>query len=81
MKYLWIIMLAVIYAVWIIASIREFIRAVMVESKWKHNSVLEYIDDVMSEVKNYAHGCVLAHILFLFLYSLLLYIESSRVGE
>lgn len=81
MKYIWIIMLAAIDAVWIIASIREFIRAVKIASKWEFNSVFECIDDFMSEVEDYAHACFWSHILILFVYSLTLFIMSSGVAE
>ena len=81
MKYIWIIMLAVIDAVWIIASIREFIRAAIVVSKWKCDSLFEWIDDFMSEVEDYAHACLWAHVFILFVYSLTLFIMSSGVAE
>lgn len=81
MKYLWIIMLAVIDIIWIIASVREFIRALIVASKWEFNSVFECIDDFMLEVEDYAHGCLWAHALFVFFYSLILFIKSSGVAE
>lgn len=81
MKYIWIIMLAAIDVIWIIASIREFIRALIVVSKWEFNSVFEFIDDFMSEVEDYAHTCVWGHILILFMYSLILFISTSGVAE
>lgn len=81
MKYIWIIMLAIIDAVWIIASIREFIRAVKIASKWEFNSIFDCIDDFMLEVEDYAHGCFWLHVLFVFFYSLILYIKSSGVAE
>lgn len=81
MKYLWIIMLAVIDIIWIIASIREFIRALIVISKWGFSSFFEFIDDFITEVEDWAHGCVWIHVLFVFFYSLILYISSSGVAE
>lgn len=81
MKYLWIIMLAIIDIIWIIASIREFIRALIVASKWEFSSFSEFIDDFMTEVEDYAHGCLWAHVLFVFFYSLILFIKSSGVAE
>lgn len=81
MKYLWIIMLAVIDIIWIIASIREFIRAVKIASKWEFNSIFDCIDDFMSEVEDWAHGCVWANVLFVFFYSLILFMMSSGVAE
>ena len=81
MKYIWIIMLAVIDIIWIIASVREFIRAVKVASKWEFNSVFECIDDFMREVEDYAHACLWSHVFFLFVYSLALFITSSGVAE
>lgn len=81
MKYIWIIMLAVIDAVWIIASVREFIRALIVASKWEFNSIFDCIDDFMTEVEDYAHRCFWSHVLFVFLYSLVLFINSSGVAE
>lgn len=81
MKYIWIIMLAAIDAFWIIASIREFIRALIVASKWEFSSFSEFIDDFMSEVEDYAHGCFWAHVLFVFIYSFFLFMTSSGVAE
>lgn len=81
MKYLWIIMLAAIDALWIIASIREFVRALIVASKWEYSSFSEFIDDFIIEVEDYAHGCFWSHVLFVFVYSLTLFIKSSGVAE
>lgn len=80
MKYIWIIMLAAIDAFWIIASIREFIRALIVASKWEFSSFFEFIDDFMSEVEDYAHGCFWSHVFILFVYSLILFIKSLGVA-
>ena len=47
MKYLWIIMLAVIDAVWIIASVLEIVRgtiATILWSKENHYSLFDFID-------------------------------------
>lgn len=81
MKYLWIIMLAVIDIIWIIASIWEIIRAAIVVSKWKCDSLFEWIDDFIFDVEDWAHACAWTHILILFIYSFTLFITSSGVAE
>lgn len=81
MKYLWIIMLAVIDAFWIIASIREFIRAVKVVKRWDCDSLFDWIYCLIFDVENWAQGCLLSHVFILFAYSLALFITSSGVAE
>lgn len=63
-------MLAVVDIVWIIASVVEFIRTINVMLKWKCRSVFEWIDSFLSEVDDYATGCLFTHIFILFLISL-----------
>lgn len=70
MKYVWIIMLVVIDAIWIEMSVVEFSRAVNVIPKRKCSSIFEWIDDLLVEVEDYATGCLFAHIFALFLISL-----------
>lgn len=70
MKYIWIVMLMVIDAIWIVASVIEFSRAVNVTLKWKYDSTLDLINDLLTEVEDYATGCLFAHIFALFLISL-----------
>ena len=77
MKYIWIIMLAVVDIVWIIASVVEFIRAINVMLKWKCRSVFEWIDSFLFEVDDYATGCLLTHIFILFLISVTTFFISK----
>ena len=79
MKYIWIIMLAVVDIVWIIASVVEFIRAINVMLKWKCCSVFEWIDGFLLEVEDYATGCLFTHMFILFLISLTTFFYS-RIG-
>lgn len=70
MKYIWIVMLMVIDAIWIVASVIEFSRAVNVTLKWKYDSTLDLINDLLTEVEDYATGCLFTHVFALFLISL-----------
>lgn len=77
MKYIWIIMLVVIDAFWIIATILEFIRAVKAIKQWDCDSLFDWIDNFMLDVAGWAVRCVGVHALFLFIYSLLLFFKEG----
>ena len=63
-------MLVIIDAIWIMASVIEFSRAVNVTLKWKHDYTLDSINNLLIEVEDYATGCLFTHIFALFLISL-----------
>lgn len=52
MKYLWIIMLAAIDVIWIIATILEIIRAVKVIKQWDCDSLFDWIYNFMFDVED-----------------------------
>lgn len=81
MKYIWIIMLAIIDAVWIIATILEIIRAVKVIKQWDCDSLFDWIYNFMFDVEGWAKGCISVHVLMLFAYSFFLFVSSSGVAE
>ena len=78
MKYVWIIMLIVIDAFWIIATILEIIRAVKVIKQWDCDSLFDWIYNFMFDVSGWAKGCMGVHALYLFIYSLLLFFKEGK---
>lgn len=69
-KYIWIIMLGCIDIVWIIVSVIEIIRAMNMMLKNKCYNIFDFF----LEVEDYATGCIFAHLLLLFMSSLIMWL-------
>ena len=67
MKYIWIVMLIIIYVIWFIASLKDFIKTA------RHIKT-KYILDSLEE---YTLAFILFHLLGLFCYSLVIFLKQG----
>lgn len=66
MKYIWIVMLIIIYIIWFIASLKDFIKTAK-------QIKIKYIFDSLEE---YTTVFIILHLALLFVYSLAVFIEG-----
>ena len=66
MKYVWLIMLIILYVIWLIATIKDVYDRL--NGFWKFPYCLKYMEW-------YSYAFIILHLLFVFGYSLGLYLE------
>jgi len=81
MKYVWIWMLALIDAVWLISSIVDVVRTVKYVKKHRvYSNVGDFVNCTIDELEEYTVQCVAWHILVLFVASLIIWIKFKTGG-
>ena len=66
MKYIWIVMLLIIYIIWFITSLKDFLKTARY---FKPKAIIDHLQD-------YTFWFILVHLLTLFSYSLCVFIEG-----
>ena len=66
MKYIWIVILIIIYIIWFIASLKDFLKTAR---QFKAKYILDSIED-------YTAAFIFVHLALLFGYSLAVFIEG-----
>lgn len=67
MKYIWIVMLIIIYVIWFIASFKDFIKTAR-QFKTKY---------ILDSLEEYTLAFILFHLLGLFCYSLVIFLKQG----
>ena len=67
MKYIWIVMLIIIYVIWFIASLKDFIKTAR-QFKTKY---------ILDSLEEYTLAFILFHLLGLFCYSLVIFLKQG----
>lgn len=67
MKYVWIIILGIVYLIWLIAVVKDIVETVkLFKLKW-----------VLIELEDYSKGFLLIHLFILFGYSVYMWFAGS----
>lgn len=81
MKYVWIWMLAVIDVIWLVLSIVDVVRTVKyVKEHEQYDSVGNFIDCMLEELKESTVGFIALHIFVLFIVSLITWMDFKTGG-